>query len=172
MPRFWKLLLVPTAAILVLATIGLVSIAAATPKATPDITTAQTFTVLGHATNFKMINVDGKDIGPGDHAVERWVLRRSGTRVGRLNGQATINFNQTPSNPTALYFLAFTFTGKGEITADGSIVFAPTSEGGFRPVPFDLPVTGGTGIYQNARGQIHVEFLTDADARFTFHLIP
>jgi hypothetical protein len=171
MPRFWKLL-VPAAAILVLATIGLVSIAAATPKATPDITTAQTFTVLAHATNFKPIDVDGKGFGPGDYAVERWVLRRSGARVGRLNAQSTINFNQTPSNPTALYFLAFTFTGKGEITGDGSIVFAPTSEGGFRPVPFDLPVTGGTGSYQNARGQIHVEFLTDADARFTFHLIP
>ena len=171
MPRFWKVL-VPAAAILALATIGLVSIAAATPKATPDITTAQTFTVLAHATNFTPINVGGKDFGPGDYAVERWVLRRSGARVGRLNAQSTINFNQTPSKPTALYFLAFTFTGKGELTADGSIVLAPTPEGGFRPIPFDLPVTGGTGIYQNARGQIHVEFLTDADARFTFHLIP
>jgi hypothetical protein len=171
MPRF-RNVLVPATAILVLATIGLVSIAAASPNATPDITTAQTFTVLAHATNFTPINVGSKDFGPGDYAVERWVLRRSGARVGRLNAQSTINFNQTPSNPTALYFLAFTFTGKGELTADGSIVLAPTSEGGFRPIPFNLPVTGGTGIYQNARGQIHVEFLTDADARFTFHLIP
>jgi hypothetical protein len=172
MPRFWKLLLVPATAILVLATIGLVSIAAATPKATPDITTAQTFTVLAHATNFLPIDVGAKGFGPGDYAVERWVLRRSGSPVGRLNDQFTVNFNQTPSNPTGLYFLAFTFTGKGEITGDGSIVLAPTSEGGFRPIPFDLPVTGGTGSYQNARGQVHVEFLTDADARFTFHLIP
>jgi hypothetical protein len=171
MPRS-RNVLVPAAAILVLATIGLMSIAAASPSATPDITTAQTFTVLAHATNFIPINVGGKDFGPGDYAVERWVLRRSGARVGRLNAQSTINFNQTPTNPTALYFLAFTFTGKGELTADGSIVLAPTPEGGFRPIPFDLPVTGGTGIYQNARGQIDVEFLTDADARFTFHLIP
>ena len=171
MPRF-RNVLVPAAAILVLATIGLMSIAAASPNATPDITTAQTFTVLAHATNFTPINVGSKDFGPGDYAVERWVLRRSGARVGRLNAQSTINFNQTPSNPTALYFLAFTFTSKGELTADGSIGLAPTAEGGFRPIPFNLPVTGGTGIYQNARGQIHVEFLTDADARFTFHLIP
>jgi hypothetical protein len=171
MPRF-RNVLVPAAAILVLATIGLMSIAAASPKATPDITTAQTFTVLAHATNFLPVDVGSKGFGPGDYAVERWVLRRSGARVGRLNAQSTVNFNQAPANPTALYFLAFTFTGKGELTADGSIVFAPTSEGGFRPIPFDLPVTGGTGVYQNARGQIHVEFLTDADARFTFQLIP
>ena len=171
MPRF-RNVLVPAAAILVLATIGLMSIAAASPKATPDITTAQTFTVLAHATNFLPVDVGSKGFGPGDYAVERWVLRRSGARVGRLNAQSTVNFNQAPANPTALYFLAFTFTGKGELTADGSIVFAPTSEGGFRPIPFNLPVTGGTGIYQNARGQIHVEFVTDADARFTFHLIP
>ena len=51
------------------------------------------------------------------------------------------------------------------------MVFDPAPEG-FRPVPFTLPVTGGTGSYQNARGQIHVKFLGVADARFTFHLIP
>jgi hypothetical protein len=122
--------------------------------------------------NFLPVDVGSKGFGPGDYAVERWVLRRSGARVGRLNAQSTINFNQTPTNPTALYFLAFTFTGKGELTGDGSIVLAPTSEGGFRPIPFNLPVTGGTGSYQNARGQIHGEFVTDADARFTFQLIP
>jgi len=170
MRRSW-IVLVTTAAILSLSTIAVVSIASAMPRNQPDITTAQTFTVLAHATNFKMINVDGKDIGPGDYAVERWTLRRSGSPAGRLNDQCTINFNQTPSNPTALCSFAFTFTGKGEITGDGSVVFAPAPEG-FRPVPFNLPVAGGAGTYQNARGQIHVEFLGVADARFTFHLIP
>ena len=59
---------------------------------------------------------------------------------------------------------------EGEITAGRSVVFAPAPQG-FRPVPFDLPVTGGSGRYQNARGQIHVKFLGVADARFSFHLI-
>jgi hypothetical protein len=170
MRRSW-IVLVTVAAILSLGMIGVVSIASATPTNQHDITTAQTFTVFGHATNFKMINVDGKGMGPGDYAVERWALRRSGAPAGRLNDQCTINFNQTPSNPTALCSFAFTFTGKGEITGDGSVVFAPAPEG-FRPVPFNLPVAGGTGSYQNARGQIHVEFLGVADARFTFRLIP
>jgi hypothetical protein len=50
------------------------------------------------------------------------------------------------------------------------VVFTPAPEG-FRPVPFNLPVTGGTGRYQNARGQIHVKFLGVADARSAFDLI-
>jgi hypothetical protein len=167
-----SLVVLAAAAILSLGMIAVVSIASATPSNQPDITTAQTFTVLAHATNFKMINVDGRDPNsPGDYAVERWALRRGGAAAGRLNDQCTVNFSQGPSNPTALCFFAFTFTGKGEITGDGSVVFAPAPEG-FRPVPFNLPVTGGTGIYQNARGQIHVEFLGLADAQFTFHLIP
>jgi hypothetical protein len=170
MRRSW-IILVTVAAILSLGMIGVVSIASAAPRNQPDITTTQTLTVLAHATNFKQINVDGKGIGPGDYAVERWALRRSGSPAGRLNDQCTINFNQTPSNPTALCSFAFTFAGKGEITGDGSVVFAPAPEG-FRPVPFNLPVAGGAGTYQNARGQIHVEFLGVADARFTFHLIP
>jgi hypothetical protein len=166
-----RTLLVTTAAILSLATMAVMSIASATPNTQPDITTAQTFTVVASATNFKMVNVDGKDIGPGDYLVERWALRRSGAPAGRLNDQCTINFNQTPANPTALCLFAFTFSGKGEITAHGSVVFAPAPEG-FRPVPFDLPVTGGTGSYQNARGQIHAQFQDVGDASFTFHLIP
>lgn len=49
------------------------------------------------------------------------------------------------------------------------VVFDPAPEG-VRPVPFNLPVTGGTGSYQNADGQIHVEFLGVADARLALHL--
>jgi hypothetical protein len=169
MRRSWTVLI--TAAIASLAAFGVTSIASAAPSSRPNITPAQTFTVLAHGTNFKMINVDGKGFGPGDYVVERWALRHGGAPAGRLNDQCTINFNQAPSRPTALCSFAFTFTGKGEITADGSVVFAPAPEG-FRPVPFDLPVTGGTGRYQNARGQIHVKFLGVADASFTFHLIP
>jgi hypothetical protein len=170
MRRSWTVLAV--AAAVSLAAFGVTSIASAAPAASqPDITTARTFTVLAHGTNFKMINVGGKGIGPGDYAVERWALRRGGAPAGRLNDQCTINFGQAPSHPTALCSFAFTLTGKGEITADGSVVFAPAPEG-FRPVPFDLPVTGGTGRYQNARGQIHVKFLGVADASFTLHLIP
>jgi hypothetical protein len=66
MHRF-RTLVVTTAVILSLATMAVMSIASATPNNQPDITTAQTFTVLAHATNFKMINVDGEDIGPGDY---------------------------------------------------------------------------------------------------------
>jgi hypothetical protein len=161
--------LVTAAVILPLAALGATSIASATPTNRPDITAAGTFTVLAHATSFKMINVDSKGIGPGDYVVERWALRRGGAPAGRLNDQCTINFNQAPSHPTALCSFAFTVSGKGEITADGAVVFAPAPEG-FRPVPFTLPVTGGTGSFQNADGQIRVKFLGAADARFTFHL--
>jgi hypothetical protein len=170
MRRSW-IVLVSAAVVLTLATVGVVSAASATNHAQPDITTAQTFTVLAHATNFKAINVDGKDFGTGDYLVERWALRRGSAPAGRLNDQCTINFNQTPSNPTALCSFAFTLSGKGELTADGSVVFGPVPEG-FRPLPVDLPVTGGTGSYQNARGQVHLQFLGPADASFTFHLIP
>jgi len=170
MRRSWTVLVTAVVA-LPLTAAGVTSIASAAPASRPGITAARTFTVLAHATGFRMINVDGKGIGPGDYVVERWTLRRGGTLAGRLNDQCTINFNQAPSHPTALCSFAFTLTGTGEITADGSVVFAPAPEG-FRPVPFTLPVTGGTGSFQNARGQIRVKFLGVADARFTFHLIP
>jgi hypothetical protein len=66
-----------TAILVPLAAVGVTSIASAAPTSRPDSSAAQTFTVLAHATNFKMINVDGKGIGPG--VVERWALRHGGT---------------------------------------------------------------------------------------------
>jgi hypothetical protein len=85
--------------------------------------------------------------GHGGCHDQRWALRRGGAPAGRLNDQCTIGFNQAPSHPTAPCSFAFTVPGTEEITADGSVVFAPAPEG-FRPVPFTLPVTGGTGSFQ------------------------
>jgi hypothetical protein len=77
MRRSWAVL-VTTAGILPLAAAGARSIASAAASNQPNVATADAFTVLAHATNFKMINVDGKGIGAGDYVVERWVLRHAG----------------------------------------------------------------------------------------------
>ena len=67
----WTVLI---AAVLVsLAAFGVTSIASAAPTSQPDITTAQTFTVLAHATNFKRINVDGKGVVSVDESASKLI---------------------------------------------------------------------------------------------------
>jgi len=167
MRRSWAVL-VTAAVILPLAAAGATSIASAASNQ-PHVATAGAFTVLAHATNFKMINVDGKGIGAGDYVVERWVLRHAGARAGGLNDQCTINFNQAPSHPAAL---------AGSRSPSAARVRSPRMArwcslrrlraSGRSRSTFRSPA--GTGSYQNADGQIHVEFVGVADARFTFHL--
>ena len=37
---------------------------------------------------------------------------------------------------------------------------------------FDIAVTGGTGQFQNVRGQLHIHQVNDVDSVDTLHLIP
>jgi hypothetical protein len=37
---------------------------------------------------------------------------------------------------------------------------------------FTASITGGTGAFQNARGELHVHFARNGDDILTFHLIP
>jgi hypothetical protein len=166
MRRSW-IVLVTAALILSLGTIGAVSIASAAPRNQPDITTAQTFTVLAHATNFKAINVDGSDPnGPGDYAVERWALRASGTPAGRLNDQCTINFSQGPSNPTALCLFAFTSPARARSPAMARWCSPPHQRAFDRfPSTFPSPAAQGatrtpavrfTSSPERGRRQVHL----------------
>jgi hypothetical protein len=54
----------------------------------------------------------------------------------------------------------------GQITVQGLLEFP--GEG--LPEPFDLAVTGGTGAYRDAGGQVTVEELSDTEANLTLHL--
>jgi hypothetical protein len=53
----------------------------------------------------------------------------------------------------------------GQIATQGLI--APPTE---PPVAFDVAITGGTGRYQDATGQLHVKEITEGRARLTLHL--
>ena len=57
--------------------------------------------------------------------------------------------------------------GRGQIMTQGLFVIA-----GSGPGKENVPITGGTGIYQNVRGYVHVRDLANGSAVATFHVIP
>lgn len=87
----------------------------------------------------------------------------AGTRVGHLDAAGTV---------TAVFAksarIQFTFTATirgGTLTATGVLIGSQTTQG------FDAAVTGGTGKYRGAEGEVHVQFTGPDSSRATFQLI-
>jgi hypothetical protein len=125
----------------------------------PDITTATTIVVISR--NETQTDIDNPPVGPsqGDEGVVHSPLfNRAGTRVGTLD----VQFQFTSLQPMAIQAVFTASLSKGQIAAQGVAGAGQT---------FTVGVTGGTGAYQNARGQVTVRFLANA-VRLTYHLIP
>lgn len=127
-----------------------------------DITTGRTLRIdtrpirgTGH-----LIDVGSKGFGPGDYTVfsER-LYDRSGKLIGR-------------DDSTCLYFTAdgpatcsgtFRIFGRGTIEIQGAVPFR---------LPFVFSVVGGTGAYQNARGEAVIPGFSGPVTHFVFRLLP
>lgn len=87
----------------------------------------------------------------------------AGKRVGHLDAAGTV---------TAVFArsarIQFTFTATirgGTLTATGVLIGSNATQG------FDAAVTGGTGKYRGAEGEVHVQFTGPHSSRATFQLI-
>ena len=132
----------------------------------------QTIRLVGRLTNLKAVNVDGGGFGPGDYVLFRENLSsRSGRRVGHDNVRCMRHFPFTTRRQASFCDGTFTFTagrfhGKGQITIAGRITFAPSVN------VLTVAVTGGTGHYQNVRGELHIRDAESGANLYTLHLIP
>ena len=88
----------------------------------------------------------------------------AGQRVGLLDAAGTVT---TVNQQAHVARIQFTFTATfhhGTITATGVIIGSDTTQG------FDAAVTGGTGKYRGAEGEVHVQFLANNSSRATYQL--
>ena len=124
----------------------------------------QTIRVRDVTINEKFINVDGRGFQPGDYDVFRTALMKNGRRVGILLGKCTVQFPSNRRTFTSQCDASATFFRRGEITFAGRVQYTENEPD---PDP-TLAITGGTGHFQNVRGEVHVTSRTS----LVFHLIP
>jgi hypothetical protein len=101
---------------------------------------------------------------PGDRFVftdqlYKWAGVKRGTHVGHDEGICTftrINVTSTSFGGSAQCAATFFLPG-GQIEVQGVL---PIVEG---PLKFVVPVIGGTGVYANARGTVHIRDLGNGD---------
>jgi hypothetical protein len=130
--------------------------AAAAPSSGPAITTARTIRTLWHSNVFRVFDVGRNGISVGDSYVFGGPLfnRDDTERIGFLSGHCTV------TNPKfhllATCELTATPHAEGPSLAQGDQI---TIQGWNDDVPvesFKQSITGGTGIYQNVRGDVVV----------------
>jgi hypothetical protein len=118
--------------------------------------------------NEHSVDVDEPPAGfsQGDEStVSAGMWNTAGQRVGRLDAAGTLT---AILQQVHLARLQFTFTATihgSQIIATGILIGSDKVHG------FDAAVTGGTGKYRGAEGEVHVQFLANNSSRFTYQLV-
>jgi hypothetical protein len=99
---------------------------------------------------------------PGDLLVFSDDVYWNGNKVGFLDGTCT--FTRVTATAGRFHCTATLTLPKGQITIQGAIRIP--FEGTFTG-PFYLAITGGTGAYDEAQGQVRVRLLSDTEERIT-----
>jgi len=154
------------AVILVLVTAGITA-ASATSKSTTNTTSTPATKVIDlTARALQGGDVDEPPKGPSvaDYFVfsETLTRRSDGRRVGESGGNCQVTRLGANQEPAALHCVATLRLRQGQITVQGLITESgPT---------FYVAITGGTGAYQTAHGQMRVIRRGDV-ARYTVYVI-
>jgi hypothetical protein len=108
------------------------------------------------------VDVGEKGDSLGDQFIFHDVLRQAGRRVGFDGGVCTVTSMEGPASQAQCQVTAW--LSEGQITFQGLVV--ETGE----PPEIVLAVTGGTGQYQGASGEVHVIEVSETLARIIVHL--
>jgi hypothetical protein len=127
-------------------------------------TDSQKFTIRATTVQSKDVDVDGDGkYSQGDVFVFSDTLKEDGEKVGTDGGVCTATRVASEKDYTIQCVVTFDLP-KGQITAQ-SLLDAEDIERG----EFTQAITGGTGSYKDAGGEMSVEFLHDG-AEFTFDI--
>jgi hypothetical protein len=108
------------------------------------------------------VDLGATGFGPGDRFTFFEHLFRGGERVGESGGECVIVHLVERQNATANCVATLRLPG-GQLTLQGLIDFADEEQ------PFTVAVTGGTGRYRDADGEVTIEPGATED-RFTIRL--
>jgi hypothetical protein len=147
---------------------NLVLASAASPDASND-EKVRTLRLVARTVATADLDLGATGLSLGDRFVFTEDLYQQGRRVGQDNGECTITrITGTGANArvTSQCLVTATLPG-GQLTVQGAATFTETGA----PAPFTLAVTGGTGDYQKARGQVRVRETSETEAELTIRLI-
>jgi hypothetical protein len=148
---------------------GGVTLASADSNGPSDDNGAQVIKLFALTVQIDFIDLGAQGFSLGDQQVfsDELFDKQGGTKLGSDGGVCTITHvaDAKAGSGTAQCAVTLSLEG-GQITSQGLVTFV----GNEPPPPFDFAVTGGTGAYKDARGQVTVQELSDTEANLTIEL--
>ncbi|HEX6506836.1 MAG TPA: hypothetical protein VF221_04315 [Chloroflexota bacterium] len=119
------------------------------------------FRVTATVTEESQIDLGAPGPSLGDEIVFSGPLLQGGHQVGH---QGAVGSTVSLQRHEAQFIATYSFGG-GQITAQALVILGSAA-------PYDVAITGGTGKYQGAKGEIHVipATPTNPNGILTFHL--
>ena len=134
------------------------TIGAGIASASPAMRPGETLVVIQSPPRQQYVDLGDPGPSPGDLLMFASTLAsQAGTPIGDLHIACTQNFDQV-----AVCVGIFNLSRRGKISVDASPVF---------PNPTVGMVTGGTGEFQNVRGEAHIDPQPNGTTKITFHLL-
>jgi hypothetical protein len=114
------------------------------------------------------VDVGDPDYSQGDVFVFNNHLFRGDKKVGEDGGACIVSL-VAPDGASTIYCSGSNSLPGGQIATAGLVDYGPTEE--VRQDPYSLPITGGTGKYRAARGEVTIKELSTKEFRLTFRVI-
>lgn len=124
----------------------------------------QTFTLNAVEVVDEFVDLGGTGLTPGDLAVFATTVSRDGRAAGVTGGSCTVTTVDSSTTFTASCQATARLSG-GLITTQALVTF----RNGLQP-PFTLAITGGTGRYRGASGEVEVRQITDTTEDYVVRL--
>jgi hypothetical protein len=119
----------------------------------------QTIRVTAVTTEQKLLDLGGPGFALGNEIVLSQKLLQGANQVGHDGSVCT---EVSVARQEAQCIATYSFPG-GQITAQALVIFGSTA-------PYDGSITGGTGKYEGAKGELHVQNVSPTEGILTFHL--
>jgi hypothetical protein len=113
----------------------------------------------------KYLDFGRKGFGQSDQFVFTNDLLRAGTKVGEDGGSCTVT-RLKASGANTWFCVASNALPGGQITVEGLVTYGPDEA--VKAEPYYFAITGGTGRYEGARGQVKLEEVSADKVHATF----
>ena len=119
----------------------------------------QTIRVTAVVTELKLLDLGGPGFSLGNEIVFSEKLLQGANQLGHAGAVCT---EVSVARQEAQCIATYSFAG-GQITGQALVILNSTA-------PYDGSITGGTGKYEGAKGELHVQTLSPTEGILTFHL--
>ena len=119
----------------------------------------QTIRVTAVTTEQKLLDLGGPGFSLGNEIVFSQKLLQGANQLGHDGAVCT---EVSVARQEAQCIATYSFPG-GQITAQALVILGSTA-------PYDGSITGGTGKYEGAKGELHVQNVSPTEGILTFHL--